>query len=718
MLPDHHVSPGKKQWTWGNGEFGYAWDRNLTDEDGPYIELMTGVFTDNQPDFSWIQPNEERTFTQYFMPYSELGVVKNATKEALVNLEFSEREIDIRFFTTSPFEKAIGILYYEENELWREEISIGPEKPFHKIIAITNNLEKEKFRITLNDSYGKLLVAYSPELKMEKKIPAAAEAVREPHEIESLEQLFLTGLHIEQYRHATFKAIDYYKEALRRDPTDTRNNNAIGLWHLRRAKFSESDFYFRQAINTLSNRNPNPYDGEPIYNLGLSLFMQERFQEASAAFYKASWNAAWQDVSFLNLSRISTREGNLEEALEFINKSLTRNNVSQTGRHLKSIILRKLGRSDEAMALIEDTLSLDRFNIGCWFEKYLLLKNSHASDATFSLQKMKELSRGNVHTYSEFAMDYAHAGLYDEAKELLMMSITTPAAVYPMVHYYLGYFSAKKDDRSEAVSFFKQAEQDPSDYCFPNRIEDVAVLNTAIRLNRQDPRACYYLGNFWYANQQFTKAIQCWEKSIQLDDKFPVAHRNLALAYHNKLNRPLEALTELEQAFTLDQHDARVLMELDQLYKKLNKPHQERLAFLENHLAATEEREDLYIERIALYNQVGDYSKAKELISQRKFHPWEGGEGKVVGQYLICHIELAKKAMEESNYHDALSLLIQAETYPDNLGEGKLFGTQENDIFYLKGCVYEALGENQKSKEYFLKATVGLKRTNAGGLLQ
>jgi hypothetical protein len=46
-----------------NGEFGYAWDRNLTDEDGPYIELMTGVFTDNQPDFSWIMPNEEKRFT-------------------------------------------------------------------------------------------------------------------------------------------------------------------------------------------------------------------------------------------------------------------------------------------------------------------------------------------------------------------------------------------------------------------------------------------------------------------------------------------------------------------------------------------------------------------------------------------------------------------------------------------------------------------------------
>ena len=73
-VADHHVSPGKKQWTWGNGDFGRTWDRNLTETDGPYIELMTGVFTDNQPDFTWLKPHEEKTFVQYFMPYKGVGI--------------------------------------------------------------------------------------------------------------------------------------------------------------------------------------------------------------------------------------------------------------------------------------------------------------------------------------------------------------------------------------------------------------------------------------------------------------------------------------------------------------------------------------------------------------------------------------------------------------------------------------------------------------------
>ena len=120
-VADHHISPGKKQWTWGNGEFGYAWDKNLTDEDGPYIELMTGVFTDNQPDFSWIMPNEERRFTQYFMPYSEIGIVKNATKEAAVNLEFEIDKIIIKVYTTAPYAKAKVILSHNNILVLKEK---------------------------------------------------------------------------------------------------------------------------------------------------------------------------------------------------------------------------------------------------------------------------------------------------------------------------------------------------------------------------------------------------------------------------------------------------------------------------------------------------------------------------------------------------------------------------------------------------------------------
>ena len=95
--------------------------------------------------------------------------------------------------------------------------------------------------------------------------------------------------------------------------------------------------------------------------------------------------------------------------------------------------------------------------------------------------------------------------------------------------------------------------------------------------------------------------------------------RNLSLAYYNKQHNPQKALATLEKAYNLDTTDARILMELDQLYKKLRYPHRQRLDFLEAHADVVEQRDDLCIERITLYNQLGEYQKAYDLINSRKF---------------------------------------------------------------------------------------------------
>ena len=136
-VADHHIAPGKKQWTWGNADFGLAWDRNLTDEDGPYIELMTGVYTDNQPDFSWIMPNEEKSFTQYFMPYRELGTVKNANKDVLLGLEQTGNKAVIKVFATSE-QPGLNIVLSQGTEiLLKEEANLSPDNIYQKEVALT-----------------------------------------------------------------------------------------------------------------------------------------------------------------------------------------------------------------------------------------------------------------------------------------------------------------------------------------------------------------------------------------------------------------------------------------------------------------------------------------------------------------------------------------------------------------------------------------------------
>lgn len=701
-VADHHVSPGKKQWTWGNGDFGQAWDRNLTDEDGPYIELMTGMYTDNQPDFSWLQPYEEKSWTQYFLPYSEVGYVKNATKEALLNVDVIDGNCSIKLYTT-------GV--YDNIHIWAKDVKNGntmldkviasaPNKPFNTTIPAPG-ITPDEIIVEIRDLSGRILVSYQAEKPQIKPIPEPAKAAKDPKDIASIEQLYLTGLHLEQYRHATYNPMDYYGEALQREPGDVRCNNAMGLLYLRKGRFDKAEKYFSKAIETLTERNPNPYDGEPYYNMGWSCLMQDKINEAYEAFFKSAWNAAWQDSAYFELARIDCRRGNFEKALDLVNRSLVRNWHHHKARQLKASILRTIGRNDEALSLINESLKIDRFNIGCLYERFLL------SDEQSEWNSITSLLGDKAHAYIEYALDFAMAGFYDEAIDLLCKSTSVTNNIYPMVHYAIGYFYSCKGNIYKASEYYRIAGEADHSYCFPNRIEEVIILRNVMATNDDCAKAAYSLGNFWYASRQYDLAIDCWEKSVNIDPTFPTAWRNLSLAYYNKAGNATKALDALEKAYMLDTTDSRILMELDQLYKRIGRPHSERLSFLESHIDEVAQRDDLSIERITLYNQLGQYAKAKQLIDSRKFHPWEGGEGKITQQYTTCRIELGKIALSEGDFATALQLLNETDAYPHNLGEGKLINAEENDIWYYKGLALRGLGREDEAVEQFTKGTTG-----------
>lgn len=721
-VANHHVSPGKKQWTWGNGDFGQAWDRNLTDADGPYIELMAGVFTENQPDFTWLMPYEEKRFTQYFMPYRELGVVKCASKDLIMNINMvdednkvTERDaagkVNFKVFATSRQQiKAVlcsdnGTVYYEK------EVSIGPEQVLDETVAVGDNgIGQLTFRLVSPD--GRLLLSWHAEPDEIRPIPEPAEAALLPGQIKTNDQLYLTGLHLEQYRHATYNPVDYYEEALRRDPMDYRCNNALGLWYIRKCRFDRAEAYLRRAVKVLMKRNPNPYDGEPIYNLGLALKYQYKMDEAYDMFYKSTWNAAWQDAGFFACAEISVMQHRMEDAAEEIENCLIRNSHNHKARALKAAILRLTGSKEDAIAWCEASLAIDPFNYGCMYELYLLTGDKN------NVREMAEMMHGMPNNYDELALDYVSAGLFDEALQVWHIAIDNGADT-PMTYYYMGWIGEN--------DAFMKAEECAPDYCFPNRAEAVLALQAALEALKNkfaDTDACgsnanYYLGCLYYDKRQYDAAIAYWSASARKNASFPTVWRNLALAEFNKLNNADVALSYMEKAFALDTSDARILMELDQLYKRIGKPHAERLAHLQKYPELIARRDDLLLEEITLLNQTGRHEEAMKKLDAHQFHPWEGGEGKVSGQYQLSRLETAKKSLAEAkdrqkNGLDAQALLDRAVNllnecliYPLHLGEGKLHGAQENDFYYFLGCAYEMTGDMDKARECWEHAVLG-----------
>ena len=736
-VASHHFSPGKKQWTWGNGDFGRAWDRNLTDPTSeasakkevcgvpmphrpgfrPYIELMAGVYTENQPDFTWLMPYEEKQFTQYFMPYREVGVVKQASKDFIFNIEESgERSVRFMVQATSKQEVRVVLSNDDGSEFYNKVVTLSPEA----VLTETVDVKGAKFsELTFcidrpEKSRRAVLLEWHAEPDKIRPIPDAAEAALSPEDTKTNDQLYLTGLHLEQYRHATWSALDYYEEALRRDPNDVRCLNQTGLWYLRRGRFDKAEPYLRRAVKVWQKRNPNPYDGEAIFNLGLCLKYQNRLQEAYGLFWKSTWNKGWADAGYFEAAYISVAQGRYDDALDELNRSLVFNACNHKARALKAAVLRLLQESrqkgglqmgssqelNERLALVKESLRLDHFNYGIRYEQYLLTKDKDL------LKELKQLLRKSSQNYDELALDYLQAGLYSEAIDLWALA-EKEKAVSPMTYYYMGYAKAGQGMQDEALACYAKAESCKPDYCFPNRLEDVLVLENAKQMNLQGARAPYYLGCLYYDKQQYDLAIENWERSARLDSQFPTVWRNLALARFNKQNRQQEAVELMEKAFALDTTDARMLMELDQLYKRMQKPHRQRLDNLQKYSKLLQQRDDLRLEEITLLNQVGCYGDAKVLLDCHQFHPWEGGEGKVPAQYQIARVELAKYALKDNDPKLAEDLLKQCLDYPHHLGEGKLYGAQENDFYYFLGQAYEQMGYTEKARECWEKATKG-----------
>lgn len=290
----------------------------------------------------------------------------------------------------------------------------------------------------------------------------------------------------------------------------------------------------------------------------------------------------------------------------------------------------------------------------------------------------------------------------------MLLQLALPAAD-PLVYYHLAHLCRQADDPAQAREFARQAAELPASPYFPNRLEDIAALQAAAVLNPADARAPYLLGNLWYDKRQYDDAIAQWELAAGRNPAFATVFRNLGIACFNQRHQPEAARAYFEKAFALDPTDARVFMELVQLGRRLGTPPAQQLALLEQHAPLVEVRDDLCLERVALYNQLDQPTRALELLLARQFHPWEGGEGKAAGQYLRCLVELAKAHLRNSRPDDAIELLLRALApgYPHSLGEGKLPAAPENDVCYWLGCAHDALGQAEAARQAWQRATVG-----------
>jgi tetratricopeptide (TPR) repeat protein len=702
-VSDRFVMPGKKFFTWGTGTQGQTWDRTLTDTDGPYLELMVGGFSDNQPDYSWIQPYEYKTVKHTWYPFQRIGGVKNATREAAVNLEVTpEDAAKVGLCTTAAYREARVLVEAGSKTLFEETIEISPGNPFLTEIALPENVKEEDLRVSLA-AEGRELVAYRPVRRERLPMPPRVQAPPQPEDAKTNEELYLSGLRLEQFYSPAREAAPYYEEAVKRDPSDYRANTALGLVYLNRGLFKEAEEKFRAAADRATKNYTRPRDGEAYYSLGLALKAQGKYNEAYEAFYKATWSLAWHSAGFHALAELACRQGDFIQSLDFLDRSLATNAYNVKALNLKAAVLRQVKRFSEAEKAAAAALALDPLDFRAKRERSLAM-SMNTKTASSAEIIVNENLHDDVQPCLEAAVDYANAGLWDEGVHVLkdlVGAYRDTSRVFPMAYYYLGSMSQERGEKAEASRYYQLASEMPADYCFPFRLESIAVLRRAIAENPNDARAPYYLGNLLY-DLQPEEAIKEWERARRLDPAFALVNRNLGLGYSRVAGDNAKAIASLETAIS-QKVDARFLYELDRLYEAENVPAEKRLAFLRKHHETALERDDVLSREIELEIHAGDYDKALALLSGRQFNVWEGGgRFSVHDSYVDAHLLRGHRYREEGKYPKAMEDYEAAFAYPENLSVGKPYqGDRSPQIHYFMGLTYEASGKEEQAKEAF-----------------
>jgi tetratricopeptide (TPR) repeat protein len=661
---DHHQVSGKKAWTWGEWEFGKTAEKNLSDADGHYIEVQSGPLP-TQSDYGMLGPHDQVSWQEFWYPVHGLGDgFEFANRDVAVQIKRREGMLELRLLATASHPKAECVLKQGDRQLLSKDIALSPHAP---AIVTLNGPSSQPIEITIREKADKILASFTTPLAIPKvEPPDPAIFVEKPDDKLSVEELYLKGRKFDRATDRK-KAREYYEKALARDSGHVLSLRSLAVLDVEAGLYDAAIEKLKKALNRDGD------EGHCWYYLGASHFRQGHFEETLRCALRAARCFGAESLGYDLAARAALRMGDTSAADNYLMLMPTYvdDSIDTDYSILTSYIQGKAGIGGKAsLAQNLDEVVIARYPMRLVPRAIQGLKDD-AALAQFA-RDVRSFIGDSDFEILETSLIFAEIGLFDEARRIVKavcVDAVPKAERNFLPLYHLAWYSAQCKDEKAARQWLEEAAATSKPYVFASRVEEVEILQYAVKENPKDAQAHLQLGCLLANLGRVEEATAEWKKAAELNDGSSTAWRNLGLAAvaKDELDQAeryyRKAIAARPQDQTLYRDLATILIAADR------RP--DAIGFLEAMPLQGVRRAEITMILAEAYFVEGRYDDCIKLLETTPyFVNWEGKDD-TWRLFNRSHIERGRQRLEKGDAKSALADFEAALTYPANLNVGR-----------------------------------------------
>ncbi len=678
---------GKKAWTWGEWEFGKVSQQNLTEEDGPYIEVQSGPLP-TQSDYGMLGPRERIEWRECWYPLHGLGDgFEFATRHLAAQSARREGQLELRLLATGVFPRAtcdVRLVREPKAALARKQIDLSPSAP----AVVTLPDPQQPVQVKVTSQAGEVLAAFQTPLPIPHVDPPTGPYLMDLADDQAtVEQLYLKG---RKYDRGTLRrrAREYYGKALAADPGHVDSLRALAVLDYEAGLYDQA----QQRLRTALARDGD--DGLCCYYMGVCALQKNEPHAALDWAYRAVRCPGTVALGHDLAGRARMKIRAIPAAVQSFERALRANrDDAVTADHL-ILALAAARREPAARRQAEQRVAADPSAL---VPRAVLGLASDASLAQFAQTARAMLGDADFELL-ETSLAFAEFGLLDEAERIVKAACVeaVPAAERSfMPLYYLAWFDAQRGRAESARQWLAQAARTHKDRVFASRLEEIPILQHAVEQNADDGQARLQLGCLLAHLDRLDEAVPLWQAASRLDAG-SIAWRNLGLVAIARDNVQ-DAEQLFRRAIAARPDDQTLYRDLAELLVADNR-RADAIELLERMPLEGPRRAELTVILAESYMDLKLYEKCIELLEALPyFVNWEG-QDITWRLFNRAHIERGRERLERGDAAGALADFEAALTYPKNLNVGRSDKPVEAPAQYWRGRALQALQRPEEAR--------------------